>query len=143
MKVILSIADAGSQFAYFKQDLLEASLAATCAVSAVEYVEYFDTQRPTGMMHLLPVKFQTSWVRSRHLHGATGKMFHQCLDPRLAGRTSKKEIYLYCSSVISSYYGWNGPRYHSNTETWSQRTQEASYNPGQHLGLRYRVSWRA
>ena len=37
-----------SHFAYFEQDGLEASLAAACAASAAEYVEYCDTQRTTS-----------------------------------------------------------------------------------------------
>ena len=46
--------DSESHFAYFEQDRLEARLAAACPASAVDYVEYCDTQRSTGMMHLPP-----------------------------------------------------------------------------------------
>ena len=41
-------------FAYFEQDLLEVRLAAACAASSAEYVEFGYTQLSTSMMHFLP-----------------------------------------------------------------------------------------
>ena len=80
--------------------------------------------------------------------GTTSEMHITVSGPAPTSRSSTgwediEEIHLYGSAVTLSYYGWDGPRCHGNTGTWSRRAQGVRPATRQPPGLRFRVYRRS